>query len=306
MTMTTLPTGSRLKAWAALFIFSCVCILAHATSIVVVDTAVNWVTAALSISIILSFFAVLAYFVVKDVFVGQLPEGALAVLLLFFWCACLPPIMNPSNSIAVTGNGQGTIRNSNLYFFSWISFGCILYIVGDVAQEITGRNLKTEISPKSGKWLGLFATSIVVLASSSMIHSDYGCTGNGWAVCQRTNYAVSLGVFGMILTGIALVVTQMGKMTPTVEIILSGLLFVLYTLGVGFLTFSEGPAIALGNLYFASWIGFIVSFVLLAECVVEMNAIRNLGGGGGTTSAAPAPALADVEEQERPNDNAQR
>lgn len=303
MTMASPPTVSRLKVWVALFIFSCVCILAHATSIVIVDTAVNWVTGAISISIIFSALAVLAYYVVKDVFVGQLPEVALAVVLLIFWCACLPAIMNPSNAIAVAGSGQGVIRNSNLYFFSWISFGCILFIVGDVVQEITGRNLRTEFSPKSAKWFGLLATSIVVLASSSMIYQDYGCSGQPWAVCQRTNYAISLGVLGIVITGIALVATPMGKMTPTIEIILSSLLFVLYVFGVGFLTFSEGPATTLGNLYFASWIGFIVSFILLAECFDETNAIRNLGGGGGTTTSAPAPALADIEEQEGPTDN---
>ena len=297
--MTTVSAGSRFQAWASLFIFSVVCILAHATSISVVDAAVNWVTAALSISLIFSFFAVLAHFFVKDKFVGQLPEGGVALLLLIFWCACLPTIMSPSRNIAVRGV---VITNSNLYFFSWISFACVVYIVADFAQEISGRQFNTVVSQKNTKWCSLFAVSIVVLAASSMIHQDLGCTGKGWNVCQRTNYAISLGVFGMVFsaTAFALVATQ--KMNLMMESVISGVIFVMYVFGVGFITFSDGPATTVGNLYFSTWLGFGISLFLLIESMEEMNATRSIGGGGKMNSA-PAPALAQVEQQEGPNDD---
>ena len=302
--MTSVSTDSRFQAWAALFAFSCVCLLAHLTSIVEADTSTKWVTAALSISLILNFFAVLAHFFVKDnKFVGQLIEGGTSLLLLIFWCACLPTIMSPSRNIVVSGMGQGVIQNSNLYFFSWISFACVLYITGDCFQEISGRQFKTVVSQKNNKWCGLFADSIVVLAAASMIHIDLGCVNSGWDVdvCLRTNYAVALGILGVVFSAIAFVAIAMGK-SNVIERIIAAVMFVMYTFGVGFITFGSGPATTLGNLYFSTWIGFAISLFLLLKSCEELNAARNVEGSKAMNSA-PSPALGDIDQQESPNDD---
>ena len=210
--------------------------------------------------------------------------------------------MNPSNNIAVSGMGQGVIRNSNLYFFSWISFACVLYITGDCFQEISGRQFKTVVSEKNTKWCGLFADSIVVLAAASMIHSDLGCTNSGWDVCMRTNYAVALGVLGVVFSASAFVAIAMGKSNVKIESIIAAVMFVMYTFGVGFITFGSGPATTLGNLYFSTWIGFAISLFLLLKSCEELNAARNIEGSGAMNSA-PAPALADIDQQEGPSDD---
>lgn len=72
-----------------------------------------------SISIILSLFAVVAHLVDsgKEKFVGTKLEGFVSTLLLFFWVAGLPVIMNPNNDLAVQtiAVGSTTILNTNLY-----------------------------------------------------------------------------------------------------------------------------------------------------------------------------------------------
>ena len=297
MVHVTVPKGSRFQAWAALFVFSCVCLAAVASMPTLNNASTKWVLSALSISLIFSLAGVVAYCVpsVKDKFASQKPEGGLSVFLLIFWCSALPTIMNPSHLLAMAGVG---IINSNLYFFSWISFICILFIFGDYLQETTKHEFGKGVSPKSAKWAGLLAASVVVLASGSQIFSDAPCSSaiiSGSSGCQRTAYAISIGVLGMVFPAIALAMTHFGKMTLSVEISISVLLFILYIFGVGFVTFGTGPATAVGNLYFSIWIGFSIAFFIVSDCVREY-----LDSSGGTSAAgeehAPAPVLEDIEQ----------
>ena len=113
------PKGSRFQAWAALFIFSCVCLTAHLSPSPTTNCSVDWVTAALSISLIFSFFGTLAHFFISDKFVGQMLEGGLAFFLLIIWCACLPTIMNPNNNISKNINNNNHNRKSIKFVISF-------------------------------------------------------------------------------------------------------------------------------------------------------------------------------------------
>jgi hypothetical protein len=313
----TPPKGSRFQAWAALFVFSCVCLTAHVSTIAYTNSSIDWVTAALSISLIFSFFGTIAHFVIGDKFVGQMLEGGLAVFLLIIWCACLPTIMSPNNSIAVSGGGQGMIINSNLYFFSWISLVCIILILGGYCREVMGLWFKKAISPKTTTWLGLFATSVVVLAAASKVHNDVNCVSNlgDLSFCERTNYAIALGLFGMIMPLIALILIPMGKMTLAIETVLSVLMFVMYTFGVGFITFGDDrPAASGGNLYFSTWIGFTLTVVLFSKCIHQIHSGQKKETTESKSSTpeqhdsdieenngsmnAPPPVLSDIEEND--------
>eukprot|EP00545_Synedropsis_sp_CCMP1620_P014187 CAMPEP_0119015440 /NCGR_PEP_ID=MMETSP1176-20130426/11013_1 /TAXON_ID=265551 /ORGANISM="Synedropsis recta cf, Strain CCMP1620" /LENGTH=315 /DNA_ID=CAMNT_0006968731 /DNA_START=69 /DNA_END=1016 /DNA_ORIENTATION=+ len=298
------PNGPRFQAWGALFVFSCVTLAAHDSTLPEEKTrSAKWVEAFLCISLIFSFFGVVGYFL-KDKFIGTKIEGAISSILVVFYCAGLPTIMNPEKGFAVsTGMFPiPTVRNSNLYFFSWISFICILYIQGHWMQEVTGRDIASEITPKYAKWGGLFAASIVVLASSSKIHIDT-CKdfGKGSEFCKRTNYAISLGVLGTVIAMVAIFLMKTGKMSPMMESGTAFLALILYTFGVGFITFGNGPATTISNLYFAVWIGFALTIFLFFECFREFMASRSAGSSENTTddekTSAPAPTMGDLEEQ---------
>jgi hypothetical protein len=262
----------------------------------------KWILSVLSISLILAFLVIVAYFVMKDKFVGQKAEGAVSFLLLIFWCAGLPTIMNPSNGYAVTRDlGAPLVLNSNLYFFAWVTFICALYIFGHWMQEITGRDVASQVTPKYAKWGGILATSIVVLAASAKIHQDTKCTSvfKGTEFCQRTSFAVSLGVLGMVIAMVAIFLMKREKMALKVEAALAFVLVVLYTFGVGFITFGGGPATGIGNLYFATWIGFGISVFLGFATFKDFMAARNNGSENTTDDEkvpAPAPTSGEVEQ----------
>jgi hypothetical protein len=301
--MVEAPHGPRLQAWAACFVFSCVSLAAFASNLAGKKTkSEKWVLSVLSISLILTFLAVVAHSVAKDKFVGQKPEGAVSTLLLIFWCAGLPAIMDPNKGFAVTGTfGAPLVINSNLYFFSWVSFICVLYIQGHWSQEITGRDVASQVTPKYAKWGGIMATSVVVLAASAKIHKDTKCTGfnKGSEFCKRTSYAISLGVLGMVIAMGAIFLMQRAKLAQKVEAALAFVMFVLYTFGVGFITFGEGPAISIGNLYFATWIGFGISIFLVFATFKDFMAARNNDSENTTDDEkvpAPAPTSDEVEQ----------
>lgn len=298
------PHGPRFQAWGALFVFSCVTLAAHETRLFGEKTAsAKWVEAFLCISLIFSFFGAIGYFL-KEKFIGTKIEGAISSILVVFYCAGLPTIMNPEKAFAVTGFlGPPTVINSNLYFFSWISFICILYIQGHWMQEVTGRDVASEISPKYAKWGGLCAASIVVLASASKIHIDLSCGAlrKGSEFCNRTNYAISLGALGTVIAMVATFLMKTGKLSQMMESVTAFLMVILYTFGVGFVTFGDGPATNISNLYFATWIGFLLTIFLFFECFREFMASRNADTSENTTddekTPAPAPTMRDVEEQ---------
>ncbi len=58
---------------------------------------------------------------------------------------------------------------------------------------------------------------------------------------------------------------------------------VLYTLCAGLLTFENGPATYVGNLYFSAWAGFYLSFIVFGSVLKEF-----LGVGGGAASSSAA------------------
>lgn len=295
--MVATPEGSRFQAWAASLVFSCVCLAAHASTSSNRNGAENWVLAQLCISFIFSFFAVIAYFFAKDKFVGEKPEGGLAFLLVLFWCAGLPVIMNPSRHIAVR---FGEVFNANLYFFSWIAFICTLFIFGSYMQELTGREVASELTPKQSKWMGLMAASIVVLSSSGEIHNTLNCNSNlSWDTCSRNAYAISLGVLGSLFSGGMLFLAQSGKLTIMIEFGVAAIMLIMYTFGVAFVTFGSGSGTGIGNLYFSMWICFCVSVFLGFQCFREFMESRNGGGGGdveNNKTSAAAPSIEEVEQ----------
>lgn len=292
------PKGPRFQAWAAAFVFSCVSLASHDSRLVGTKSASDkWILSMLSISLILSFFGIIGYSAMNEKFIGQKPEGGLCTVLLAIWCAGLPGIMDPGNGYAVTGAlGSPVVVNSNLYFFSWITFMCVLYIYGHWMQEITGRDVAAEVTPKYAKWGGLFATSIVVLAASAKIHINQKCTKYGdSSFCQRTSYSVSVGVLGILFSMAAIFLMKTNKLVITMEAGLAVVMFVFYTFGVSFVTFGSGPATSIGNLYFAMWIGFAITVFLASQCVREVMASRD-NGSENTTDNEKASTPPEVEQ----------
>jgi len=189
--------------------------------------------------------------------------------MVLWWCAGIATIMNTSNGYAMFLESEvPTIKSANLYFFSWGSFLSAIAVAGEGAKGMLDSSVQNE--PKLVKWYLLLAASIVVLASSADIFIAGECMGSGSALCTRTKYALSLGCVAGFFSFGAIGLSSLGKMVKNLELGIALLVFFMYCAGVALITGSSGPGQGMGNLYFASWIGFVISLFLSASCMQDL------------------------------------
>jgi len=187
-------------------------------------------------------------------------------LLLAFWGAGLPVIMNPERGIAVEGD---EVVNANLYFFSWLSLAAIVFLAGHLLQEWTGMNardvLNTAASPKTGKWYGLAASSMVVMVSCIRIFRAENCSGDDLEYCKRAKFGISVGVLSFLASlGLACTLAK-ATMVSFLELLATTVMLTFWCFGVGFITFGSAPGSRIGNLYFSTWISFIIIVVIFGQ-----------------------------------------
>jgi hypothetical protein len=206
-------------------------------------------------------------------------------VLLGFWAAGLPAIMNPGNNIAVAGT---EVENANLYFFSWLSFIAVLFLSASLAQDNIGVDMY-KTPPKSASWYGLCASSLVVMGSAVRIFNTYDCGSSNSDVlppefCARTKFGIAAGVMGFFFALILTYLTQKG-LALFAETIATMILLSMWCFGVGYITFGTSPGAKIGNLYFATWISFILCVYLFGSCFREFMQKRvqalSAGSGGG-------------------------
>jgi len=233
-----------------------------------------------SISLGLTFFAILAHFkaTCDKQFTGTMIEQSVAVILLALWAGGMPVFMNPDNYLAVSPGsvGRPTIYNANIYFGSWMSFAAIILICGSLFQEAAGKNIVGQTSPKTASWFGLMASSIVVLGSAVKFYRSTACDNNQSSdPCTRNKYALSLGVLGVVIGILMSFMTAKDKIALKFEVVVNVITLALYAFGVAYITFGNGPGTTIGNLYFSTWLGFILSVSLTSDCVREYWCARN-------------------------------
>jgi len=281
----------RCSAWITLVVASS---LAYA-SLAVEKASANaldqrvWSFAVLGTTMVIS-LGVAACFVAPDcnpcarAFVSSSSSTArffelfLSLLMFILWCIGLPIIMDPSNGIAI---GLTQIVNANLYLASWVCFGCVVFIVGDLMGDLfTGEQgsgvglsrlgYQRFWKTRRGKWFALTAITGIALSGSVRTFQAFDCRQavmNSNSTCIDTKIAISMtvlaGIISLIMVGIGRVG---GMMAVHVEKVLSIAANIVWTIGLVVVTFGEGPGHSLGNLFFATWGGFITSVLITADC----------------------------------------
>jgi hypothetical protein len=202
-------------------------------------------------------------------------------LLIGFWAAGLPTIMNPDNRIAVVppkeNNIPPVIINANLYFFSWLAFGSTVFLSGSMVQEMIGIDVRATASahPKASRWYGLMATSLVVMGAAVRTFQASECKELGDnAFCRRTKLAVSIGVIGFFLSILMTFLATRNMLGLSVETSVTCLQLIFWVFAVSYITFGTSPGSTIGNLYFSTWISFILTVVLFANNFREYVAGR--------------------------------
>jgi hypothetical protein len=191
--------------------------------------------------------------------------------------------MNPNNGIAVAGI---SVINANLYFFSWLSFAAVLFLSGSLAQETAGVDV-TKTPPKSARWYGLCASSLVVMGSAVRIFKAGSCGDDvGTEFCKRTKFAVSVGVVSFVFSMVLTYLTQKG-LTIMLETIATMVLLIMWCFGTGYVTFGSSPGAQIGNLYFATWISFILCVFLFGQCFRDVLHARSANATEQSSSTAP-------------------
>lgn len=121
------------------------------------------------------------------------------------------------------------------------------------------------------------AASAVVMVSSIRLFQQSGCSGDNSSGCRRVKYAVSLGAIALALSMFEIVASNRGWLSLYPEAGLTFVLFALYVVGIAVITFGNGPATNVGNLYFATWIGFVLMLFLESK---SWNAVMAHRKGG--------------------------
>mmetsp|Transcript_23724 Transcript_23724/g.49253 ORF Transcript_23724/g.49253 Transcript_23724/m.49253 type:complete len:321 (-) Transcript_23724:225-1187(-) len=282
----------RFPAWIALSVFSAICLAAFCSEIESKfrESEEKWCLAVYCISMIMAIFASVGYLLVRGIFVGTLFEIAMATVVIAFWGIGLPTMMKPDNAIAVAGN---IILNANLYFFSWISFVVTIFLVMSLVREKLGVDVR-QTPGKHMRWFFLVASSLVVMGSAVRIHKAESVEcGNsesalhGSSFCKRTNFAISLGVSTFFFGLIIMFMLMKHLLATMIELGTTTILLILWTFGVGFVTFggSDAPGATIGNLYFSTWISFILSLMLFGNSLQEFTS----AGAAQETSASQEP-----------------
>jgi len=277
---------NRFLAWTGVACFSAISLGAHISWDWFYDTAKErWVTAVTSMSMIVAFLAMVAHFVVPSTFIGKPYEAGTASLLIVFWTAGLPVVMNPDNAIAVgiarvDDMKSFTILNANLYFGCWFAFMAVIYILGSYVRDL-GYDL-TKAPPKTTAWFAITCGSVVVLGSSTKFFWEFCDDDSSTPDCVRTKYGIALGVIGFFLAaGMCAVNVVLGSIGFIIELVLSTIVFTLNCAGIGLITFGWGPGTFLGNLYFFTWLIWGLSGYLLLSLLTEF-----MGGKSSTTSTS--------------------
>jgi hypothetical protein len=167
-----------------------------------------------------------------------------------------------------------------LYYFSWAGFVTSILLLVAYLRAVFGVDLAGEIKNRSARlslWAGMLACALVIMGSSANVfQNDCEPQKETDAFCARTKFGISIGV---ISTVFSLGVVGMKMATSTAPFILEAalalFLCIMNGFGVAFITSAKGPGSPIGNLYYFTWLSFLVSFMLTASCYEDYTKPNN-------------------------------
>jgi len=280
----------RFAAWFAVFVCN---LIAFVSLVVPIGGTVSsqpqhvqWAVSALSINLAFAVIAVIAHMVARSRFVCKTIEGVMALVVLAFWAAVMPTLMNPGHQLA-TGD-FGMIGDSNLYFFSWLgligSFVVFVrYLKAAYGLGACGAAEKDSKTFKAQTWAGLVLTSFVVFVSASRLCQNANCNAGNSEYDKRTKLAISIGVISAVISLIWMAVGS--RVHVAVDAVSTVVVVLLWIFGIIFITFGgfgTAPGAVVGNLYFFTWASFLLSVFLTADVFNRLN--ESFGKGKDTVA----------------------
>lgn len=235
---------------------------------------------------------------VGSAILGTKVEVIITFVCLAFAIILVAIITGPGHGLAV--DDDGSIAFGNQYYFSWVSLFTTFIITQHVVASMFGINVLASMKKMSKSfsyWMALIFSSLVVMGSSSEYYGRQ-CSGNDdkpQPFCSRCVFGISVGLIGVIFaSGIVLMKIARGVNAPyLMEVGIVFWLFLLYIFEVGFITDNEGPGAPLGNLYYFSWISFLLTIAIGNACHEDLVEAQQPHQQVATTEM---PTLDDVPE----------
>lgn len=266
----------RFKNWILHFIFAII-VLLSVTSIETNDGEVNaskknksWGIALSVIIVIVGGSVVLLHlFNAGGVLVGSKTEAAIPLLLSWIWIAMVCVVTGPEGGLAI--DNEGSVYAGNLYYFTWGGLMISIVICARVIEEIYGIDITHEMNNRSTSfmyWIGLLATSIIVMAVSADIYNRR-CDkkDRDQAFCTRCALGIASGTIGTIFALVIVTLKLSVGVAPfLLETGLCAMLLCLTIFEVGYITDDEAPGAPLGNLYYFSWLTFLMALLVAKAC----------------------------------------
>jgi uncharacterized protein (DUF486 family) len=131
----------------------------------------------------------------------------------------------------------------------------------------------------------------------SVLHSS--------SFCARTRVAIAFGTVSIIASTACAVAVHRAWLSTTTELASSTLLFLFWCLGVAYVTFGfAAPGSRIGNLFFSTWVSFILSMIIFVSSFQAWHDSRNLmlHNSSNDASKEEHEQQTDEDEEEEQND----
>lgn len=320
----------RFTSWVFLMMCSVVTLKASTEvkkDLADVNSAAKWAVSCSALTFSVAALVVLAHLIPisAQILVGSKGEGLLTLILVGFWTATVSIVTNTDNDLGAIQSDTNQVSNGNLYYFSWAGFVLSIILHVSYLRSAYGLDLVESLKERATRlthWAALLAASLVVMGSSArVLQNDCGTNGSETNVaapsssvfslsyCTRTKLAVSLGTLGVVFSMVVVAIKLLAKSTSNkpalVEFPVASLVTVLNVFGVAYITSNSGPGRAIGNLYYASWISFILAAMIAVESFQAKYSQSTAGTTDtGTTTKPQQPSKEEeaVDETETAED----
>ena len=215
--------------------------------------------------------------------VGTKLEGFVALFLIACWSAVVAVVSDTAYGLAV--DGAGRVVNGNLYYFSWAGFICSVTLFVSYLRSVYSIDMAGEIRSRSARlmlWTGFMASSMVVMGSSARIFENQCTQAESYAptYCRITKFAVALGCLGTVLAVGIIALKIATSLTPFVcEVVTCLILFISNIFGVAYITSEGAPGAPLNNLYYFTWLSFLLLFGIGSNCFEQYQAAKATSEG---------------------------
>jgi hypothetical protein len=236
----------------------------------------------------------------QEYFTGTLWEHGTVMLVLVFWAAGLPNLLDPDNQLAITDFSM--IKNANLFFSSWFAFIVVMIMFVQIFPSLV---FKDKVSMFASHWIGFGTASLIAMTNAARFWKDV-CDSTDEAVCAKTVFAFILGALGGLFAIVFMVFQH-----ELIEQMMSILFFAAWCFGVAYLTYNDGPAMFVGIYFFSVWTSFLFALCMATESFVTLwsrfmgteNVETEEGGttpatGEGETAGKGAEETAKHDEEE--------